>query len=292
MLPTAVLFSALIIPAAETKDTYARPELLVEPGDVAKLMANTKVRLLDARGKGPYQNGHIPKAVWVGATTWARAFGEGKDTDGWRGRIGALGISPDATVIVYDDNLARDAARVWWILRYWGIRDVRLVNGGWKGWQALELETEKDSIAPQATTPNLEPQTQRLALKTALLETIKGNGPQILDARSEGEYCGTEDTAKRNGAIPGALNLEWNTALDKKTGRFKPAGELIRLFKEAGIDPLKPVIAHCQSGGRSSVSVFSLELLGAKDARNYYKSWAEWGNADETPIVKPMPKKK
>ena len=59
---------------------------------------------------------------------------------------------------------------------------------------------------------------------------------------------------------------------------------------DAGIDLTKPIVAHCQSGGRSSVSVFTLELMGAKDARNYYRSWAEWGNAEDTPIVKPMPK--
>ena len=71
---------------------------------------------------------------------------------------------------------------------------------------------------------------------------------------------------------------------------FKSAQELQKVFKKADIDLTKPSVAHCQSGGRSSVMVFAMELMGASDVRNYYRSWAEWGNADDTPIE--LPKKK
>ena len=100
---------------------------------------------------------------------------------------------------------------------------------------------------------------------------------QIVDARADNEYAG--------GAIPGALNLEWKNVIDTKTQRFKSAAELEQIFKKAGIDLAKPTVAHCQSGARSSVMVFAMELMGAADARNYYRSWAEWGSATDTPKV-------
>ena len=87
--------------------------------------------------------------------------------------------------------------------------------------------------------------------------------------------------------MPGAKHLEWSELLDQRTQRFKPAAELRVLLADAGIDLKRRTIAHCQSGGRSSVMAFGLELMGADDVGNYYAGWAEWGNADDTPIVKP-----
>src|SRR5438034_11780204 len=104
---------------------------------------------------------------------------------------------------------------------------------------------------------------------------------QIIDARSRGEYCGDEMFAKRGGAIPGALHLEWLQLLDKSQ-RFKTPEELAGLFKTHGVVLDRPTITYCQSGGRAAVMAFALEWMGAKRVRNYYKSWAEWGNADDT----------
>lgn len=75
--------------------------------------------------------------------------------------------------------------------------------------------------------------------------------------------------------------------IDKDTQRFKSPSQLSKLFQDAGIDLERPTATHCQSGGRASVMVFGMELMGAKAARNYYASWAEWGNAEDTPIVVP-----
>src|SRR5947209_6547079 len=125
----------LLLLAADKPAGYARPELLVEPAELAKDVVKG-LRVLDARGKGKYLDGHVPGALWVDATTWARAFGEGGDQAGWEKRVGAVGITTDTPVAVYDDSLSKDAGRVWWILRYWGVADVRLVNGGWKGYLA------------------------------------------------------------------------------------------------------------------------------------------------------------
>jgi thiosulfate/3-mercaptopyruvate sulfurtransferase len=285
---TLPCLALLLTPAADKPAAYPRPDLLVEPAELAKLK---DVRVLDARGKGKYLDGHVPGAVWVDALGWSRAFGDGKDLAGWQKRLGDLGIDVDTVVVVYDDSLSKDAARVWWILRYWGVKDVRLLNGGWKGYAALGGPAPKDDVVPSPKAAKLAPQSARLATKEQVLAALKDKPFQVLDARSTGEFCGTEETAKRNGAIPGALHLEWSDALDGKTQRFKSAEELRRIFKEAGIDPAKPATTYCQSGGRAAVLAFTLELMGGKEVRNYYRSWSEWGNADDTPVEKGKPKK-
>jgi thiosulfate/3-mercaptopyruvate sulfurtransferase len=283
---------AILLCGTDDPAGYAHSELLIEPSDLGREQSKG-LHVLDARGKGKYLDGHVPRAAWVDATTWARSFGEGGDQPDWERRVGALGITTQTPVAIYDDNQTKDAARVWWILRYWGVENVRLVNGGWKGYVAAGGPVETGEIRPAHAAATLAPRRERLATKPQLQRMFKGEmaGMQIVDARSVGEHCGTEQTAKRNGAVPGATQLEWSDTLDPKTGRFKSAAELARLFHEAGIDPGRPAATYCQSGGRASVMAFALELMGGKDVRNYYKSWNEWGNDPDTPVVAPIDKR-
>ncbi len=208
------------------------------------------------------------------------------------GKIGGLGIEQASQVVLYDDGNAKDAARVWWILRYFGLKDARLLNGGWSAWRKAGLPESTASAAVKArdfviVTPN----DGRLATKERILRVLKdGQKVQIIDTRSEAEHCGIDKFAKRGGAIPESLHLEWSEALDPGTHRFKSAAELAEIFKKAGVDLKRPSITYCQSGGRAAVMAFTLELMGAREVANYYRSWAEWGNADDTPVERPSKK--
>jgi thiosulfate/3-mercaptopyruvate sulfurtransferase len=284
MLPTIFCFAAILLPGADAK-AYAKPGLLIEAAELAK--ESKTFRVLDARLRDKYEAGHIPGAVWVDHDAWSKSFDNGKDADGWAKRVGALGIDVSTPIIIYDDSLSKDAARIWWILRFWGARDVRLLNGGWTAWKNANGEIAKEEPKVEATSPKLKPQTDRLATKDLMLQGVKEKSFQIVDARSQGEFCGDTKTAKNAGAIPEAKQLEWSDLLDAKTQRFKPAPELAKLFEDRGLKLDQPVTTYCQSGGRAAVMAFGLELMGAEKVRNYYKSWAEWGNAEDTPIVKP-----
>ena len=280
-------------PPAAAPEAYARPRLLIEPADLQKALSAGEVIVLDARKSDDFAKGRVPSGRWVDAAAWARDFGKGDDPKGWSERIGALGIGPRSRVAVYDDVHFKDAARVWWILRYFGLQDAALLNGGWTGWKAGAFPIEVGPARPPpAGKFEARPQPARLATKPSLLEALKsGRKLQVIDARSEAEYCGTDaQKNRRAGAIPGALNLEWIELIDRPTQRFKPPGELKKVFLDAGIDISKPAVTHCQSGGRSSVMLFGLELLGAEHASNYYASWAEWGNSDDTPVEPGKPK--
>ena len=274
-------------------DHYPRADLLLEPSELVKPDVGKEFRILDARPKSDYQTSHIPNAVWVDHDAWSKAFAQGQDAKKWQPLIGQLGINIDTRVVIYDDQSTNRAARIWWILRYWGIRDVKLLNGGWKGWAAAHSSTAQDVPKIEATEVTLTPHPERLATKDLLMKWLQkreGRPVQIIDARSESEYCGEADTAKRNGAIPGAIHKEWTEVIDKKNQRFKSPQELAELFKEAGIKLDQPSVTYCQSGGRAAVMAFALELMGVESVRNYYLSWSEWGNAEETPIEKPRAK--
>lgn len=275
------------------KDAYTCPDLLIEPSQLAKPDVAKQYIILDAREKSKYEKAHVPNARWVDHAAWAEAFDHGQDAKGWSKRIGDLGIDADSHVVVYDDNYTKDAARIWWVLRYWGVKDVRLLNGEWKGWTTGTLPTEKGKVVPTAAKFVAKASAERLATKEKLLKSLENKNLQIVDSRSEKEFCGVEKLKnKRAGAIPGAKQLEWSDLLDKKTHRFKAAADLSKLFEQAGISLDKPTATHCQSGGRAAVMAFGLELMGTKKISNYYSSWAEWSNAEDTPVVPGKAKEK
>jgi thiosulfate/3-mercaptopyruvate sulfurtransferase len=268
--------------------TYARPAMLISAADLAKQTAGRDVVLIDPRPRKSYDAGHIPGAVWIDAEAWSKAIVANEGKDPWVERIGKAGIDGTLPVVVYDDSRPMAAARVWWILRYWGIKDVRLLNGGLKAWQNDGGKLDRTTPTIKEGKPDLKQDPTRLATRDRIHELLKSKKiDQLVDARSRGEHCGEKKTAKRNGAIPGAQHLEWSDTIDARTGKFKSADQLTKLFKEAGIDLDRPSTTYCQSGGRAAVMAFVIELMTGKPARNYYRSWAEWGNHPDTPIVTP-----
>ena len=289
-----VLSALVVIGTAQAQEkSYPRPELLIEPSQLAKPDVAKNYIVLDALNHTKFKQGHVPNAVWVNHDEWAKAFGHGKDAEAWGKRIGALGITSSSKVVVYDDNYTKDAARIWWILRYWGVEDVRLLNGGWTGWKTGNHPNETVVKLPDGVKSPFKARPDRLATKEQLLDSLKTGKLQIVDARSEKEFCGVEKlTNKRAGAIPGAKQLEWIDLLDTDTQRFKSAASLRQLFEDSGIALDRPTATHCQSGGRAAVMVFSMELMGAKDVSNYYPSWAEWSIDPETPVVPGRAKEK
>jgi thiosulfate/3-mercaptopyruvate sulfurtransferase len=286
----------LAFPEETKSSTYPRSELLIEAPDLAKLLKEKPsperpLVILDARPEDEYKAGHIPTARWVNHEAWRKAFAKHQDAKNWGQYFDHLQILPNARVVIYDDASSLAAARIWWILRYWKMNGAQILNGGWTAWQASkgEVSKEKPAVKP-VDSRKITPEAERLATKGQVLESLKEKTLQIVDARTEDEYCGVTKSAKRGGAIPGAIHLEWSDLIDKTTKKFKSPQELTKLFKDAGIDLKRPTVTYCQSGGRAAVMAFGLELMGAKNVKNYYRSWSEWGNDENTPIVKP-PKK-
>lgn len=271
MLP---LFVALLAPAADAPK-YVKPELLVDVADVSA----DKFYLLDARSAAKYEAGHIPGAVNVPVTPLAKAIDDGKaDAAFWKKALAELGVTGKTPVVIYSDDV-KLSARGWWALKLAGVPDVRLLNGGWDAYATAKLPTSKETTKPKPADPVDWKPELRLALMADVVKLADGKGAtNVVDARSAKEFT--------DGRVPGAKPLEWSDLLDDKTQKFKPAGELIKLFDSQKIDLTKPCVTYCAGGGRAAVMAFTLELMGAKDVKNYHKSWGEYGSNKETPKEK------
>jgi thiosulfate/3-mercaptopyruvate sulfurtransferase len=267
---------------------YPNSAMLIEADALAKA-ERSQLLVLDVRKQKDYAAGHVPGAVHADVADWSKTFNSKADDKTWMRILGDMGIDSSAKVVVYSDDV-RDAARCWFLLKSLGVDEVRLLNGGWKAWQATGGKVSTEPAAPMMVKGMLKRQDNRLATKDDVLTMLSAPGSQIIDARSAQEFCGDLGTAKKKGAIPGAKHLEWSEFIDKESQRFKPAAEIAKILKDANIDLAKPTVTYCQSGGRAAVAEFALELMGGKNVRNYYHSWAEWGNDESTPVVKPEKK--
>jgi thiosulfate/3-mercaptopyruvate sulfurtransferase len=270
---TLLLSATLVCPTADPAK-YAKPELLVEAA-AAKADAFT---ILDVRAKDKYADGHIPGATNVPVGPWAKAVNDGKaDAAYWKNALATVGIGPKTPVLVYSDDL-RDAARAWWLLKLAGVPDARLLDGGWDTYKSAKLEQSKEDTLPKLALPHDWKPEPRLALLADVVKLANSKEVGVIDSRAATEVGA--------GKVPGAAALEWTELLDPKTKKFKPAGELMKLFEEKKIDLNKPCVTYCQGGGRAAVMAFGLELMGAKDVKNYHKSWGEYGADKTTPKEK------
>ena len=279
--------------------TYAHPEQLVETDWVAAQTASggnavgrgndAAVRFVDMRQTG-YAEGHVPGAVYLSPT----AIRDAKNAptflptpDAFREMMARLGISDTTRVIVYDERGGIYAARLWWILNYFGHANVALMNGGWIKWTAENRQTTTETPAVAAGTFTPKPQPRWLATARDVAGAINKPGVKIVDARTTAEIEGKDlRSIKRGGFIESSIPVYWEDLLDLPQRTFKSADELKKIYEARGIVPSQEVIAYCQVGMRASVDLFALHLIGYDKLRNYYGAWEEWGNRDDLPIVK------
>ncbi len=260
---------------------------IIEADELKQLLSSSdvKVAVLDVRPLAQYRAGHIPGAIHVDVRRFvslARKPGGLKDKQGWAELVGSLGITKDTKVVVYGQPLPY-AARVWWLLRYVGVRDVRLLNGGIRAW--IEAGNELDKTIPTVKPAQFEPEFHEDLLATAkeVLHAIRAGSAVLLDVRSPAEYKGEIVRGARPGHIPGAVNLDWTNFVDEN-GRFRPPAEIKKLLAQVGVKGDKPIVTYCQSGARASVGVIAALLAGYKDVQNYFGSWAEWSAKPELPV--------
>jgi thiosulfate/3-mercaptopyruvate sulfurtransferase len=277
---------------------YAHPELLVSTAWVAEHQGDPKVRLIEVDvDTTAYDQGHIAGAVgW----NWQTQLQDDVRRDliersAVEKLLGQAGVSNDTTIILYGDNNNWFAAYALWQLKYYGHKDVRLMNGGRKKWleEKRPLGTEPANVAP-ATYRAAGPDESIRARKEEIFSIIdsKSRG-QLVDVRSADEFTGKiiappgmNETAQRAGHIPGAANIPWAQAANED-GTFKSYDQLKQLYQTRGVNGLDEVIAYCRIGERSSHTWFVLKyLLGYNNVKNYDGSWTEWGNLVGAPIEK------
>jgi thiosulfate/3-mercaptopyruvate sulfurtransferase len=278
-----IAVSLLTVVLAADPVAYAKPELLI---DAATVKADgSKYHLVDVRPATAFAQGHVAGSRHAELAKWGKALGEDKaDEAFWKVQLKAAGVTPTKPVVVIGSDV-REVCRGWWLLKYAGVKDVKVLNGGIDAFTKAGGPLTEKLDETEVPAHDWKRDTGRLAKKTDLIVSIDDKLAQIVDARATGEFTGTQAMAKKGGHVPGAAHLEWKDYLDD-AGKFKSAADLKSLIAAKKIDLTKACTTYCQSGGRASVAAFALELMGAKGVKNYYASWSEWGNAADTPVEK------
>ncbi len=203
-------------------------------------------------------------------------------------RMKRMGIGDGMRIVVYDSVGMFSAARVWWTFRVMGHEDVAVLNGGLPKWKAEGRPVTSEPTPPRSQrhfTPRLNASLVRDLQDVKRI--IESGSAQIADARSPGRFAGAEPEPRpglRSGHIPGSRNVPYSRLLNPD-GTLKSPPELHRVFTEAGIDPMKPVVTTCGSGVTAAILSLGLALIGQPDSGLYDGSWSEWGREDAgTPV--------
>ncbi|MGC4936020.1 sulfurtransferase [Gordonia sp. DT30] len=254
------------------------------------VILDVRWKLGDDRGHEHYVDGHIPGALYADinqdlAAPASAAAGRHAlpAIDDLTQSLQRWGIHPDSTVVVYDDNASQSAARAWWLLRWAGIGDVRVLDGGLSAWRDAgnRLETGEQTAADTGTATAVAG-----ALPTWDIDAVARRGPDVLlvDARAGERYRGeTEPVDPRPGHIPGALSAPTADNVDAD-GRFLPADRLRSRFTGLGIGDAKEVVVYCGSGVTAAHELLALELAGF-EAALFPGSWSQWSADAERPAA-------
>ena len=273
-------------------------EFLVNTDWLEKNLNNPKIRIVEvSTDTGVYERGHIQGAVNI---KWHTDLVDPIKRDiaskeNLQKTLQSLGINNDSIIVIYGDNNNWFAAWGAWVFDVYGIKNVKLLDGGRKKW-----ETEKRPLTPVATsvkTGNILLSNANNTLRAKLPDVVevanKKSNTILVDIRSPDEYSGKifappgfAETAIRAGHIPGAVNVPWASAV-ATDGTFKSKEELKKIYGAVGVDEKKPIITYCRIGERSSHTWFALKKILGYEVRNYDGSWTEYGNSVGNPVANP-----
>ena len=274
---------------------YAHPEVLVDTNWVDQHKNDPKVRVaeVDYDPTANYTLGHVPGSVLI---DWKADINDPLTRNivtkqACESLLQRVGVNDDTTLVLYGDFNNWFAAFAFWVFKYYGYKDVRLMNGGRKKWLEEDKPVTKD--IPSHAKGNFKASEPDSNIRVFLRYVRDTLGSKILvDVRGPKEFTGEilappeypTEHAQRGGHIPGAVNIPWGQAVNED-GTFKSADELQKLYQSKGVAADKEVISYCRIGERSSHTWFVLKyLLGYPNVKNYDGSWTEWGNMIDNPI--------
>lgn len=229
-----------------------------------------------------YLAGHIPGAVFfdidgIADTTTDLPHMLPSPADFARA-VGALGISEDLTIVVYDEVGLFSAPRAWWTFRTFGAENVMMLEGGGPKWRAEKHPVEAGLVTrPKVRFETSFDPTAAVDFAT-VFANLRSHAAQVVDARPAPRFHGEVPEPRqglKSGHIPDSFNVPVSLLSDN--GRLRSPDDLRQIFADRGIDLSKPIITTCGSGITAVTLALALEQAGAKDVAVYDGSWAEWG---------------
>ena len=270
-------------------------EFLVDTKWLQENLNNPNVRIIEVSvNPGQFERGHIPGAVNF---KWHTDLVDPVRRDivtskNLQDKLRKAGVNKDTTVILYGDNNNWFAAWGAWVFDVYGIKNVKLLDGGRTKWEADKLPLSARSEGYKVG--NITVNGANTKLRARLVDVLNASNKKsaaLVDIRSADEYNGkifapngVQELSIRAGHIPGAVNVPWGQAV-AADGTFKSKEELRKIYANVGIDGKKPIITYCRIGERSSHTWFALSKILGYDVKNYDGSWTEYGNTVGLPIT-------
>ncbi|MFQ3630874.1 sulfurtransferase [Roseiflexus sp.] len=275
-------------------------ESLVSPAWLAERLNNPNIRVADlrwhlleqGRGRAEYLEAHIPGAVYLDIDTDLAAppfHGPGRhpipSSEAFAAVASRAGIGPTTHVVAYDSVGGAYAARLWWLLRYFGHERVSLLDGGWPAWITAGLPVESGEVWPPPAVFTPRP-NRSIVVDADAVETLRQD-PRvlILDVRAAERYQGiVEPLDPRAGHIPGAISAPYADNVDTD-GRMLSAEALQARYAALGADRAETIVCYCGSGVTAAHTIFALERAGWKNTLLYEGSWSDWSRDRSRPVA-------
>ncbi|MBU7600338.1 sulfurtransferase [Streptomyces sp. P38-E01] len=276
-----------IISASELLSELGGPDDHEASSDVAPapVLLDVRWELGGPPGRPEYEKGHLPSAVYIDLDTeLAGPAGDGgrhplPDPEAFGAAMRAAGVGRDRPVVVYDGGRGWAAARAWWLLRWAGHRDVRVLDGGLAAWEGPLSEVE-----PTPVPGDFRPEPGGAVLLSADDAAALSRRGVLLDARAGERYRGeVEPIDPAGGHIPGAVSAPTGDNVDED-GRLLPARKLSARFSELGAGPDAEVGVYCGSGVSGAHQVWALAVAGV-EAGLYVGSWSQWTADPSRPVA-------
>ena len=268
--------------------------MLLTANELRERLGHSNLVLFDCRhdlsdhGRGArlFREGHIPDAHFAAVETdlsGSRSGANGRhplpSPEVFRDFLHARGVTPASTIVAYDDAGGSYAARLWWLARWIGLRNVVLLDGGLQAWVAggHPLTTEVPEQTSAADPLAIQVDSSLVLSAEEIVDSLPSGSPALLDARSAERFRGeNEPIDPVAGRIPGALNRFHKLNLNPNL-TLRPADDLRREFIEliGGRAPGE-IVHYCGSGVTACCNLFAMEYAGLAGSRLYAGSWSEW----------------
>ena len=234
--------------------------------------------LVGRKGAEEYAKGHIPAAAFVELDD-VTGNGPGRHPlptlEQFQAAMRTAGVDDATAVVVYDDVGGSVAARLWFLLRWFGHERQAVLDGGLQAWGG-PLETAAQHVREGGFTARRPDRSRILDFD----EVAQHRGVPVIDSRAGERYRGEKEPVDpKAGHIPGARNAPFAGNL-QEDGRFKSHDELRRRFEDVGVDPEKGAVVYCGSGVNACHNLLAMELAGVKNVRLYEGSWSDWSSRD------------
>jgi len=262
---------------------------LISVADLKKNLTNKDLVIIDARKDAEYKEMHIKGAINIyhgSLCNDAPIKSIIKSSADMAAMFGKAGVSEKSMIVVYDDGSGKYAGRLYWILKYLGATNVKMLDGNMKAWKAGRASITATASTLKATTFTPTVNKKFLANMDEVKAAQNNSKAVIVDVRPVAEYNGSEGTSNRLGHIPHAINFDF-TQLLKTDGTMKSKEDMLSLLKAAGITSDKEVIAYCTSSVRAGILFLALHsVLGYTNVKVYDGALYEWESIATNQVVK------